>query len=253
MLRAAHLPRSQPVALNFLLVSKRWQKTPPTTTTNTSIKSPSGSTTTSNPSTTFKAQTTAARPSFDASTDRTIKPLPPASSQTSPPPGYPRSGGSGGGGVVKAIVYGVALGLTATLVYAEYENGPFRRKLESTVPFSSTVLGGLDQFIDPAFGRTRKSTSGVPEKYPDLAYVKDKEPVKKLTDQVKSTVDSVREKLPDKATIQKAGEQVKDAVSKTAEKLPDPKKVKAAVTSAADQVSIRFRRSYVPSHDDYSR
>jgi hypothetical protein len=232
MLRVAHLPRSQPTILNLLLVSKRWQQTPasPGSGTTVSTKSTPGSHTTqyatSNPSSATTTQTASTKPSFNAPIDRTNNPYktttaptssytPPSSSRTGPPPSFSapptgKSSGSGGSGTaIKAIVYSVALGLTATLVYAEYENGSFRRQLESTVPFSSTILGGLDQVIDPVFGRKKPLTTQISEKMPDLSYVKDKIPDK---DQVKTTVNNALEKLPDKTQIKKVGEQVKGAV-----------------------------------------
>lgn len=265
MLRAAHLSRSQPATLNFLLVTKRWQQTPasPGTGTTASTKSTPGSHTTqyatSNPSSTNNTQTATTRPSFNAPIDRTNNPyktttsptssyIPPPSSKTGPPPPFSASSGggskprgsSGTGTIVKAIVYGVTLGLTATLVYAEYENDSFRRQLESTVPYSSTILGGLDQVIDPVFGRKKSITTKISEKLPDLSYVKDKIPdkdqVKNFGQQVKDKTNNVVEKLPDKAQIQKAGEKTKDAVSNTLDKLTDPKKPKGVVDQATGQV-----------------
>jgi hypothetical protein len=245
MLRAAHLPRSQPAALNFLLVTKRWQQTPasPGSGTTVSTKSTSGSNTTSNPS--------SARSSFNAPIDRTNTSykttstpssyIPPPSARTGPPPGHETSSG-GSGTLIKVIIYGVTLGLTATLAYAEYENGPFRRQLESTIPYSSTILGGLDQVIDPVFGREKTLTKQISEKIPDLAYVKDKIPgkdqIKKVGEQIKDTANNVLEKLPNKTTIQKAGERAKDAVSNTYDKLTDQNKVKGAVDHATDQVQL---------------
>jgi hypothetical protein len=243
MLRAAHLPRSQPAVLNFLLVTKRWQQTPASSGSGTtaSTKSTPGSNTTqyatSNTSSTAKTQTASTKPSSNAPIDRTNNPYkttttpassytPPSSSRTSPPPPFSASsagkpGGSGSSGtIVKTIIYGVTLGLTATLVYAEYENGSFRRQLESTIPLSSTILGGLDQVIDPVFGRQKTLTKQISEKLPDLSYVKDK--------------------VPDKTQIQKAGEQAKDAVSNAYDKLTDPKKVKGAVDHATGQVHVFF-------------
>ena len=264
MLRAAHLTRSQPAAWNLSLVSRRWQKTPasPGTGTTASIKSTPGSTSTqyatNNPTSSFKSQTASSRPSTDGPIDRTNNPLktstippatiPPLSSKTyssPPPPPFSAepigsSGSGGAGGAIKGLVYGLALGLTATLAYAEYENGSFRRRLEATVPLSSTVLGGLDQVINPAFGRQKKLSTQVAEKLPDLSYVKEKlaekDPIKKLGEQMKTTTNAVRDKLPDKVQIQKAGEQAKDAVSHASDKLTDPKKVKDAVGHATDQV-----------------
>jgi hypothetical protein len=255
MLRAAHLPRSQPAALNILLVTKRWQQTPasPGKGTTASNKSTPGSNTaqsaTNNPASTFKTQTASARPSFNAPIDRTDNPYKTTTSPPSyiPPPAFSAppvrqtsSGGGSGGKIVKTIIYGVALGLTATLVYAEYDNGPFRRQLESTIPYSSTVLGGLDQIIDPIFGRQKTLTKEISEKIPDLSYVKDKIPgtdqIKKFGEQVKDTANNALGKLPDKAQVQKAGEQAKDAVSNAYNKLTDQKKVKGAVDHAADQV-----------------
>jgi hypothetical protein len=235
MLRAAHLPRSQPAALNFLLVTKRWQQTTasPGSGTTVSTKSTSGSNTTSNPSST--------RASFNAPIDRTnnsYKTTSTPSARTGPPPGQETSSGGSGGTMIKLIIYGVTLGLTATLAYAEYENGSFRRQLESTIPYSSTILGGLDQVIDPVFGRQKTLTKQISEKIPDLAYVKDKIPakdqIKKVGEQIKDTANNVLEKLPNKTTIQKAGERAKDAVSNTYDKLTDQNKVKGAT----DQVQL---------------
>jgi hypothetical protein len=234
MLRAAHLPRSQPAALNFLLVTKRWQQTPasPGSGTTVSTKSTSGSNTTSNPSST--------RASFNAPIDRTNNSYKTTSTPSSyiPPPGQETSSGGSGGTMIKLIIYGVTLGLTATLAYAEYENGSFRRQLESTIPYSSTILGGLDQVIDPVFGRQKTLTKQISEKIPDLAYVKDKIPakdqIKKVGEQIKDTANNVLEKLPNKTTIQKAGERAKDAVSNTYDKLTDQNKVKGAT----DQVQL---------------
>jgi hypothetical protein len=238
MLRAAYLSRSQPVTFNFLLVNKRWQQTPasPGSGTTASTKSTPGSNATqyatSNPSSTTRTQTASTSPSFNAPIDRTNNPyktttaptsssVPPSSSKNSPPPPFstpstPRSSGGGSGTMVKAIIYGVTLGLTATLVYAEYENGSFRHQLESTVPFSSTILGGLDQVIDPVFGRQKKLTTIISEKIPDLSYVKDK--------------------LPDKDSIKKIGQEAKDTVTNAYDKLTDQKKVKGAVDQASNQV-----------------
>ncbi|CAF1141489.1 unnamed protein product [Adineta steineri] len=255
MLRAAHLPRSQSAAYNFSLVTKRWQQTPasPGTGITASTKSTPGSHTTqyatNNSSSTLKTQTATARPSFNAPIDRTNNPnkttntppsyIPPPSARSSPPTGS-GSSGSGGGRMIKSIIYGVTLGLTATLVYAEYENGPFRRQLESTIPYSSTVLGGLDQVIDPVFGRQKPFTKEITDKIPDLAYVKDKIPgkeqIKKIGEQVKDTTNNVLEKLPDKTTIKKAGESAKDAVSNTYHKLTDQNKAKGVVDQATNQV-----------------
>ena len=276
MLRAAHLTRSQPAAWNLTLVSRRWQKTPasPGTGTTASIKSTPGSTSTqyatNNPTSSFKSQTASSRPSTDGPIDRTNNPLktstippatiPPLSSKTysssPPPPPFSAepigsSGSGGAGGAIKGLVYGLALGLTATLAYAEYENGSFRRRLEATVPLSSTVLGGLDQVIDPVFGRQKKLSTQVAEKLPDLSYVKEKvaekDPIKKLGEQVKTTTNAVRDKLPDKAQLQKAGEQVKDAVGHATDQvkgavtavrdaLPDTKSIKTNIAHAKEQV-----------------
>lgn len=263
MLRAAHLPRAQPAIFNLLVTSKRWQQTPasPGAGTTVSTKSTPGSHTTqhatSNPASATKTQTASSKPSFNAPIDRTNNPyktttIPTSSysssssSRTSPPPPFSApppenpTGSGGSGTVIKALVYSVALGLTATLVYAEYENGPFRRQLESTVPFTSTILGGLDQVIEPVFGRQKPLSKQVSEKIPDLAYVKDKLPnkdsVKAVGQQVKDTANNVLEKLPDKSQIKKVGDQVKTTVSNTVDKLPDTKKVKDAIGHATDQV-----------------
>ncbi|CAF1487203.1 unnamed protein product [Adineta ricciae] len=255
MLRAAHLPRAQPAALNFLLVSKRWQQTPasPGSGTTASTKSTPGSHTTqyatNNPASAFKTQTAASRPSFNAPIDRTSNSyktttsptstyVPPSSQRTNPSSGN-KSGG-GAGTLVKAIVYGVALGVTGTLAYAEYENDSFRRQLESTIPYSATILGGIDQVIDPVLGRQKSITKGITDKVPDLAYVKEKLPgkdqVKKLGEQVKDATNHVVEKFPDKNALKKVGEQAKDAVNKVTGTLTDQSKAKGLVHQTTDQV-----------------
>ncbi|CAF4532773.1 unnamed protein product [Rotaria sp. Silwood1] len=238
MLRAARLSHSQAGALNFVLIAKRWQQTSASSgsgTTASTKSTPNSSKTqsaTNNPSSTLKTQTSSTKPSVNTPIDRTNIPykttttttsyIPPSSSRTGPPPNRKSSSG---GTIVKAIVYGVTLGLTATLVYAEYENGSFRRQLESTIPYSSTILGGLDQFIDPIFGRQKSLIAEVSEKMPDLAYVKekitDKDKTKTLSEQVKDTANSVVEKLPDKAQIQKTGAKVKDTVDHAADQVKD--------------------------------
>ena len=232
MLRAAQLPRSQPTVLNLLLVSKRWQQTPasPGSGVTASTKSTPGSHTTqyatSNPPSAPTTQSASTRPSFNAPIDRTNNPYKTttaptsSSSRSGPPPPFsvPPTGKSGGSGTaIKAIVYSVALGLTATLVYAEYENGSFRRQLESTVPFTSTILGGVDQAIEPIFGKRKSLTAQISEKMPDLSYTKDQ--VKTLGQQVKATANNALEKLPDKTQIKKAGEHVKGAVDHAADKV----------------------------------
>lgn len=243
MLRAALLPRSQPVALNCLLISKRWQKapgSPSTTSSTTATAKPLSAAASSNPTSTTKTSTTtntstsAARPSTTAYPTSKIVP---SSARTSPPPGYSsRPPTKKSGGAIKAVIYGVAFGLTATLVYAEYENGSFRRQLETTIPYASDVLGGLDQFIDPIFGRQKGLTGKISENFPELAYVKKDDPVQKLGDQVKAATDTLKEKLPDKTQLQKATEKTKEAVHHALEKLPDKKTVKDAITHKSDQV-----------------
>jgi hypothetical protein len=201
MLRVVNLSRAQPAARNLLLVTKRYQQS----------STSSGSSATKNPS-----KTTTPPPPPPPNT-------PPPSSKTVPPSSsssYPSTGGSGG--AVKAVVYGVALGLGVTLLYAEYDNGSFRRKVESTLPLSSTILSGLDKVIDPVFGRNKKLTTIISEKLPDIS--------------------SVTDKLPDKEQIKKAGEQAKDAINDAYDKLPEYKKVKGAVTHAADQVKFIYKR-----------
>ena len=260
MLRAAHLPRSQPSILNFLLVTKRWQQTPasPGMGVTASTKSTPGSHTTqyatTNPASSTKTQTATTSTTFNTPIDRTNNPYkttttptssyspPPSSSRTTPLPPFnpppPRQSGGGSGTVIKAIVYSLALGLTATLFYAEYENGSFRRQLESNVPYSSTILGGIDQVIDPVLGRHKSLKTEITEKLPDLHYVKDKLPdkdqIKKLGQQVKDSANNVVEKISDKT--HKAGEQTKDAITHAYDKLTDQKKVKGVVDQAADQV-----------------
>lgn len=261
MLRAAQLPRSQPALLNLLLVSKRWQQTPasPGMGVTASTKSTPGSHTTqyatTNPPSSTTTQTASARPTFNAPVDRTNNPYkttppsqpssytPPPSSRTGSPPPFsapPRKPtGSSTGTIVKAIAYSLALGLTATIFYAEYENGPFRRQLESTVPYSSTVLGGIDEFINPMLGRQKPLSTGVAEKFPDLSYVKDKVPdkdqIKKIGQQIKDKAGNVVDKVTEKT--QKAGEQTKEAINQTYDKLTDQNKVKTTVNKATEQVN----------------
>ncbi|CAF1157660.1 unnamed protein product [Rotaria sordida] len=242
MLRAARLSYSQSGALNFVLIAKRWQQTSGSGTTvpPKSIPSPNKTqTTTTNPSSTIKTPTTSTKPPVNTPIDRTNIPykattttttssIPGSSSRTGPRPPFsapPSHKTSSSGKMVKTILYGVTLGLTAVVVYAEYENGSFRRQLESTIPYSSTILGGLDQFIDPVFGRQKSITTKISEKMPDLAYIKekisDKDKTKTLNEKIKDTTNNVLEKLPDKAQIQKAGAQVKDTVDHAADQVKD--------------------------------
>lgn len=141
---------------------------------------------------------------------------------------------------MKAVAYGLGLGLGFALLYAEYDNGSFRRKVESTIPLSSTILAGLDKIIDPVFGRHKKLTTIISEKMPDLSPITDKLPssdqIKKAGEQVKDAANTVYNKLPDQKQIQKAGEQAKDAINDAYDKLPEYKKVKGAVNHAVDQV-----------------
>jgi hypothetical protein len=233
MLRVINLSRAQPAARNLSLVTKRYQQssTSSGSATTTSTKSTPGSSTTqsttNNPSSATKTQTASTTPSSNnpTKTTTTTPPppsTPPPSSRTAPASSYPAGGSTGGSGTVKAIVYGVALGLGVTLLYAEYDNGSFRSKVESTLPLSSTILGGLDKIIDPVFGRHKKLTTIISEKLPDISAVTDK--------------------LPDKEQIKKAGEQAKDLVNDAYDKLPEYKKVKGAVTHAADKVKLIYKR-----------
>jgi hypothetical protein len=266
MLRAIYLSRAQPAARNLFLVTKRFQQSSPPSgsATTASTKSTPGSSitqsATSNPSSATKTQTASTKTSSNAPIDRSNNPqkttttpppsTPPPSSKTVPPSSsssYPASSSSGGsGGTVKAIVYGVALGLGVTLLYAEYDNGSFRRKVESTLPLSSTILSGLDKIIDPVFGRQKKLTTIISEKLPDISVVTnklpDKDQIKKAGEQVKDAANTLYNKLPDQKQIQKAGEQAKDAINDAYDKLPEYKKVKGAVTHAADQVKFIFKR-----------
>jgi len=200
MLRVINLSRAQPAARNLSLITKRYQQS----------STSSGASTTQSAT---KTQTTSTTPS-----SKTVPPPSSSSSSSS----YPSGSTGGSGGTVKAIVYGVALGLGVTLLYAEYDNGSFRHKVESTLPLSSTILSGLDKIIDPVFGRHKKLTTIISEKLPDVS--------------------AITNKLPDKEQIKKAGEQVKDTVNDAYDKLPEYKKVKGAVTHAADQVKFIYKR-----------
>lgn len=236
MLRAARIPHTQPGVLNFLLITKRCQQTTASSTSTAGPNKPQSTTSTSS-----------AKPAATASTDRTTtssksttnvkSSIPHYSTRTSgsaPPSSVPPGGKSGGAGrAAKSIIYGVTLGLTATLIYAEYENDSFRRQLESTIPYSATILGGLDQVIDPILGRQKSLKSEVLEKIPDLGFTKEKpkeqDKAKIVGGQTKDTSNIVSEKLPDKAQIQKAG-------SQTSDKVTDNKKVKSAVDQATEKV-----------------
>jgi hypothetical protein len=248
MLRAIYLSRAQPAARNLLLVTKQFQQSSKASgsATTASAKSTPGSNTTqsatSNPSSATKTQTASTKTSNNPQKTTTTPP------PSTPPPSSRPTGSSsgGGGGTVKAIVYGVALGLGVTLIYAEYDNGSFRRKVESTLPLSSTILSGLDKIIDPVFGRHKKLTTIISEKMPDMSAVTDrlpdKEQIKKAGEQAKDAANALYNKLPDQKQIQKAGEKAKDAVNDAYDKLPEYSKVKGAVTHAADQVNFIFQR-----------
>jgi hypothetical protein len=216
MLRVINLTRTQPVVRNLSLIPKRYQQSSP----------PSGSTT---------SASTKSTPS--SSTNQSASKAQTSSSSSS----YP-SGSTGGSSTAKAIIYGLGLGLGVTLLYAEYDNGSFRRKVESTLPLSSTILGGLDKIIDPVFGRSKKLTTIISEKLPDISSVTDKLPdknqIKKAGEQVKDAANAVYDRLPSQKQIEKAGERAKDTINDAYDKLPEYKKVKGAVTHAADQVKI---------------
>ncbi|CAF4913427.1 unnamed protein product, partial [Rotaria sp. Silwood1] len=222
MLRVIYLSRAQPAARNLLLINKRYQQT----STTSSTKPPS-----SNPSSATKTTTTT------TSSSSTPRPPPPP-----PPPSRPADVKTGG--TLKAIVYGVGIGLGITLLYAEYDNGSFRRKVESKLPLSSTILSILDKAIDPIFGRQKKLTTIISEKLPDISPVTDrlpdKEQVKKAAEQAKDVINDTYDKLPEyktvKGRITHAADQVKDAAHAVRDALPDPKAVKKTLTHAKDQV-----------------
>ena len=236
MLRAAHLLRSPPGTVNLLLITKRWQQTTTSPSSNTTDSTKSTPTTnkaqfaTNNPSSTVKTGTASTQPSFNTTTAGTKNAYKttatPSSSKTVPPPTFSApsehqtSNGGGRGKTIKAIIYGITLGLTATIIYAEYENDSFRRKLESTIPYSSTILDGLDQVIDPVFSRQKSLKSEASEKIPDLAYVENKIPnkgqVKTSNESIRDTSRNVSEKLPNKTQIQKIGTQARDTIDNTA-------------------------------------
>jgi len=173
-----------------------------------------------------------------SSSNSSQPPSPPPSSSKSVPPSS--SAEVGGNSTGKAILYGVGLGLGVALLYAEYDNGSFRRKVENTLPLSSTILSGLDKIIDPIFGRHKKLTTIISEKLPDVSPVTDrlpdKEQLRKAGQQVKDAANAVYDRLPSQKQIEKAGEQAKDAVNDAYDRLPEYQKVKGAVTHAADQV-----------------
>lgn len=254
MLRVINVSRAPSVARNLSLVTKRYQQSSSTSSgsaTSASTKSTPGSSTTQssikNPPSASQTQTASTKTSSDKPIDRTNNPIkttttPPPSSRTVPPSSssasYPPTGGSGG--TVKAIVYGVALGLGVTLLYAEYDNGSFRRKVESTLPLSSTILGGLDKVIDPVFGRQKKLTTIISEKLPDLSTVTDKLPdkeqLRKAGEQVKDAANTVYSKLPSEKQVEKAKEKAKDFINDTYDALPDSKTVKKTLTDAKEKL-----------------
>lgn len=255
MLRVINVSRAPSVARNLSLVTKRYQQSSSTSSgsaTSASTKSTPGSSTTQssikNPPSASQTQTASTKTSSDKPIDRTNNPIkttttPPPSSRTVPPSSsssasYPPTGGSGG--TAKAIVYGVALGLGATLLYAEYDNGSFRRKVESTLPLSSTILGGLDKVIDPVFGRQKKLTTIISEKLPDLSTVTDKLPdkeqLRKAGEQVKDAANTVYSKLPSEKQVEKAKEKAKDFINDTYDALPDSKTVKKTLTDAKEKL-----------------
>ncbi|CAF2803350.1 unnamed protein product [Rotaria sp. Silwood2] len=207
MLRVIYLSRAQPAARNLLLINKRFQQTSTTSSTKP---------TSTNPSSATKTKTTSSSYPADSNT----------------------------GGTVKAIVYGLGLGLSITLLYAEYDNGSFRRKVESKLPLSSTILSVLDKIIDPIFGRHKKLTTIISEKLPDVSPVTDrlpdKEQVKRAAEQAKDTINDTYDKLPEYKTVKSkiihAADQVKDAAHAVRDALPDPKAVKKTLTHAKDQV-----------------
>lgn len=134
----------------------------------------------------------------------------------------------------------MALGLGVTLLYAEYDNGSFRRKVESTIPLSSTILAGLDKIIDPVFGRHKKLTTIISEKMPDVSAVTnklpDKEQIRKAGEKVKDAANAVYDRLPSQKQIEKAGEKAKDAINDAYDTLPEYDKVKGAVNNAVNTV-----------------
>lgn len=243
MLRVINASRAPAVARNLSLVTKRYQQSSSSSgsATTASTKSTPGSSTTQssvkNPSSASQTQTASTRTSSDGPVDRTNNPI-----KTTPPPSssssYPPTGSSGGTG--KAIAYGIALGLGVTLLYAEYDNGSFRRKVESTLPLSSTILGGLDKIIDPVFGRQKKLTTIISEKLPDVSVVTDKLPdkeqLRKAGEQVKDAANAVYSKLPSEKQIGKAKEKAKDFINDTYDALPDSKTVKKTLTDAKEKI-----------------
>ena len=261
MLRVINVSRAPSVARSLSLVTKRYQQSSSGSATTASTKSTPGSSTTQssikNPPSASQTQTASTKTSSDAPIDRTNNPIkttttpPPSSSssssssRTTPPSSsssssssYPPTGGSGG--TVKAIAYGVALGLGVTLLYAEYDNGSFRRKVESTLPLSSTILGGLDKIVDPIFGRQKKLTTIISEKLPDVSVVTnklpDKEQLRKAGEQVKDAANAVYSKLPSEKQVEKAKEKAKDFINDTYDALPDSKTVKKTLTDAKEKL-----------------
>ncbi|CAF1048158.1 unnamed protein product [Rotaria sordida] len=236
MLRVIYLSRAQPAARNLLLINKRYQQSSSTSSTKSTSSNPSSTkSTSSNPSSTASVN----RENTSQTTTTT------SSSSTSRPSSRPTGTSSGGGGgTFKAIAYGVGLGLGITLLYAEYDNGSFRRKVESRLPLSSTILSLLDKIIDPVFGRHKKLTTIISEKLPDVSAITDrlpdKEQVKKAAEKAKDTINDTYDKLPEyktvKSTITHAADQVKGAAHTVRDALPDPKTVKKTLTDAKDKV-----------------
>ena len=272
MLRTVQLSRAQPVAQNILRVTKRFQQSSSSSGTSKPGSATTQSSNFNTPPTAPRTQTATSNPSSNGPIDRTNNPnkttttpppspsTAPSSPKTVPPVSRPASssGGSGSGasapsgGTVKAVAYGVALGLGVTLLYAEYDNGSFRRKVESTLPLSSTILSGLDKVIDPVFGRQKKLTTIISEKLPDVSVITDKLPdkaqLKKAGEKVKDAANAAYDKLPDQKQIEKAGEKAKDAINDAYDMLPEYKKVKGAVNHAVDQVESSCFTRETSSH-----
>ncbi|CAF0840370.1 unnamed protein product [Didymodactylos carnosus] len=226
-----------------LIVTKRLQQTTPTS---SSKSSPSSQTKTASSDETHNAavkRTTQAGTTTTQADTTTVK----TSGKTDGRADYPADGGNRSN-VLKMTGYALAIGVTTALVYAEYENGKFRRKVEKTIPLSGTLLGGLDKIIDPVFGRRKNIIQTISDELPDMAKVKEGAKIvrdqlpeyKTVKETAKDAAHAVYEQLPEKKTVQKTlaatKEGAKDVANAVYEQLPEKKTVQKTLSSAKETV-----------------
>ncbi|CAF0905350.1 unnamed protein product [Didymodactylos carnosus] len=148
-------------------------------------------------------------------------------------------GSSSGSGALKWTAITLLTATTGVIAYAEYDS-KFRRSLENSVPFSSQILSGVDQIVDPLTGRNKSITTRINEKLPDLAYVKEKVPdAKTAKDTLSSaqktitdTVTTVKDKLPDYKTVKDNLSSAQKTITNTVSTAKD--KIESAATTVKD-------------------